>query len=486
MELYKLTAHELSDMLKSGEVSSEEITKSVIERIENTEDKVDCYITRTSEIALETAKKVDEKRAKGEELNPLSGIPAAIKDNICTKGIKTTCASKMLENFVPPYNAFVTDKLNEADIPVLGKVNMDEFAMGSSTENSYFKTTKNPYNTNCVPGGSSGGSAAVVGSDEAVFALGSDTGGSIRQPASFCGVVGMKPTYGLISRFGLVAFASSLDQIGPLSKDVTDCAMILNLIKGHDVKDTTSVSVADCDYTKSLVNDVKGMKIGVPSDYLGEGIQEEVKGAILKAIETYKALGAEVEFFDLQAAKYALPAYYIISSAEASSNLARYDGIKYGYRTEDFEDLTDLYKKTRSEGFGAEVKRRIMLGTYALSSGYYDAYYKKAQQVRTIIRNDFENAFSKYDVVLTPTAPSTAFKIGEKTTDPLTMYLEDICTVSVNIASLPAISLPCGFDNNNMPIGMQLIGKTFDEPTLLKTAYTFEQNTDFHTIRPSL
>lgn len=486
MNLYELTAHELSDKLKAKEVSSTEITKSVIERIEKVEGTIGSYITSTHEQALETAKLVDNKIANGEEIAPLEGIPMAIKDNICTEGIKTTCASKMLENFIPPYDAFVAKKIKEINAPVLGKLNMDEFAMGSSTENSYFKKTKNPYNTDKVPGGSSGGSAASVSADTAVYTLGSDTGGSIRQPASFCGVVGLKPTYGLVSRFGLVAFASSLDQIGPLTKDVTDSAMVLNLIAGHDKMDSTSINIPKEDYTKALVNDVKGMKIGIPNDYIGEGINEDVKNAILKAVETYKALGAEIEFFDMKASKYALPAYYIISSAEASSNLARYDGIKYGYRTDSFESLDDLYKKTRSEGFGKEVKRRIMLGTYALSSGYYDAYYKKAQQVRTVIKNDFDAAFERYDFILTPTAPTTAFNIGSKTTDPLQMYLEDICTVSINIASVPAISIPCGFDKENMPIGMQFIGKAFSESTLLRAAYTFEQNADLPKIRPQV
>ncbi len=486
MNLYELTAHELSDKLMSKEVSSTEITKSVIERIKDVENNIESYITQTYEHALETAKIVDKKIADGDEISPLEGIPMAIKDNICTNGIKTTCASKMLENFIPPYDAFVAKKLKSINAPILGKLNMDEFAMGSSTENSYFKKTKNPYNLDKVPGGSSGGSAAAVSADTAVYTLGSDTGGSIRQPASFCGVVGLKPTYGLVSRFGLVAFASSLDQIGPLTKDVTDSAMVLNLIAGHDKMDSTSIDIPKEDYTKALINDVKGMKIGIPNDYIGDGINEDVKNAILKAIETYKSLGAEVDFFDMKASKYALPAYYIISSAEASSNLARYDGIKYGYRTESFESLDDLYKKTRSEGFGKEVKRRIMLGTYALSSGYYDAYYKKAQQLRTVIKNDFDSAFEKYDFILTPTAPTTAFNLGSKTTDPLQMYLEDICTVSINIASVPAISIPCGFDRNNMPIGMQLIGKAFSESTLFRAAYTFEQNADLPKLRPQL
>ena len=486
MELYQLTAHALADKLQAKEISSVDITKSVLERIDAVEGKVESYITQTPELALETAKAVDEKRVKGEALPPLAGIPMAVKDNICTKDLRTTCASKMLHNFVPPYDAFVVKKLQAIDAPVLGKLNMDEFAMGSSTETSYFKKTKNPFDLTRVPGGSSGGSAASVSADLAVYALGSDTGGSIRQPAAFCGVVGLKPTYGLVSRFGLVAFASSLDQIGPLTKDVTDAALVLNVIAGHDPMDSTSIDVPKEDYTAALTGDVKGLKIGVPSDYVGDGINEEVKQGILDAIETYKRLGAEVEYFDLTASKYALPAYYIISSAEASSNLARYDGIKYGYRSENYSGLIDLYNQTRSEGFGSEVKRRIMLGTYALSSGYYDAYYKKAQQVRTIIRNDFDSAFEKYDVILTPTAPTTAFPIGSKTTDPLQMYLEDICTVSINIASVPAISIPCGFDGAGMPIGMQLIGRAFSESTLLRAAFAFEQNTDVHTVRPSL
>lgn len=486
MELFRYTAHELRDMIKDKQVSCTEITKAQIERIEAVEPKVESYLTLTPEAALASAATVDEKIAKGEELKPLEGIPMAIKDNICTEGTRTTCASRMLENFVPPYDAFVTKRLRELNAPILGKLNMDEFAMGSSTENSYFQKTKNPFNTAHVPGGSSGGSAAAVGADLAVYTLGSDTGGSIRQPASFCGVVGLKPSYGLVSRFGLVAFASSLDQIGPLTKDVTDSALVLNAIAGHDSMDSTSLNIETPDYTKALVNDVKGMKIGVPSEYLGDGVQKEVKDAIMKAIETYRALGAEVEEISMPSLPHALPAYYIISSAEASSNLARYDGIKYGYRAKDYEDLIDLYKKTRSEGFGAEVKRRIMLGTYALSSGYYDAYYKKAQQVRTIVRRQFEDAFSKYDVILTPTAPVTAFALGEKSTDPLEMYLADICTVSINIAGVPAISIPAGFDQKGLPIGLQLIGGFLKEETLLRAAYTFEQNTDFHTVKPNL
>ncbi len=481
-----MTAHESMDLLAKKEVTSQELTRAVIGRIETVDKQVESYITNTFDYAMETAKAVDEKIAKGEALAPLEGVPMAIKDNICTKDITTTCASKMLENFVPPYDAFVAKKVKAAGAPMLGKLNMDEFAMGSSTENSYFKKTKNPYDLTRVPGGSSGGSAAAVSADLAMYTLGSDTGGSIRQPASFCGVVGLKPTYGLVSRFGLVAFASSLDQIGPLTKDVTDAALVLNLIAGHDEMDSTSLNVPETDYTAGLCEDVTGLRIGVPEEYLGEGIDEDVKKRILEAIKLYESLGATVKYFKMSMSQYALPAYYIISSAEASSNLARYDGVKYGFRAEGFEDLLDMYKKTRSEGFGSEVKRRIMLGTYALSSGYYDAYYKKAQQVRTIIKNDFDQAFAKYDVILTPTSPITSFKIGEKTTDPMQMYLADICTVSINIAGLPAISLPCGFDKNNLPVGLQLIGDSFAEKTILKAAYAYEKYAGFSGVRPSL
>jgi aspartyl-tRNA(Asn)/glutamyl-tRNA(Gln) amidotransferase subunit A len=392
----------------------------------------------------------------------------------------------MLHNFIPPYNATVVDRLNSQNTVLLGKLNMDEFAMGSSTENSYFKQTKNPWDLERVPGGSSGGSAAAVSSGEAVFALGSDTGGSVRQPASFCGVVGMKPTYGAISRYGLVAFASSLDQIGPLTRDITDCALVLNAIAGHDPKDSTSAAVDYPDYTTALVNNIQGIRIGIPREYMGEGLNPEVGKAVMEAAAQFEKLGAKCEEISLPVTEYAIPAYYIISSAEASSNLARYDGIKYGYRAEKFTDLTDLYKQTRSEGFGAEVKRRIMLGTYALSSGYYDAYYKKALQVRTLIRKGFDEAFEKCDVVLGPTAPTTAFKIGEKTDDPLAMYLGDIYTVSANIAGLPALVMPCGFDSNNLPIGMQLIGKPYDESTLLRAGFTYERNTDYHSRRPAI
>lgn len=475
MELYSKTAHELHDMLVRKEVLSREITEAVIDRIEAVEGQVDAYLTLTPEAALATAALVDKKIAAGEAIGALTGIPMGIKDNICTKGVLTTCASKILGNFAPPYNAFVAERINASHIPLLGKLNMDEFAMGSSTENSYFKKTRNPRDLERVPGGSSGGSAAAVAAAEAVCALGSDTGGSIRQPASFCGVVGLKPTYGLVSRFGLVAFASSLDQIGPLTRDVTDCAHVLDLIAGHDAMDSTSLDVPLPGYARALTKDIKGLSIGVPREYMGEGIAEDVRAAIQQAIALYRSLGATVEECSLPLAKYALPAYYIISSAEASSNLARYDGVKYGYRAKDYSDLVDMYKKTRSEGFGAEVQRRILLGTYVLSSGYYDAYYKKAQRASAALRHTFSAAFAKYDVLLTPTTPNTAWRFGEKSHDPVEMYVEDICTVSVNIAGLPAISAPCGQDRQGLPIGMQLIGDALTEKTLLNAAYAFEQ-----------
>ena len=479
MELYELTVHELMDKLNKKEITSEDITKSYVSRINEKEDNIEAFVTVLSEEAENKAKEIDQKIEKGEITNKLAGIPIGIKDNICTKGIKTTCSSKMLEDFVSPYDATVMDKINAENLITIGKLNMDEFAMGGSTENSYFKKTKNPWNLNKVPGGSSGGSAAAVASQMIPWALGSDTGGSIRQPASFCGVVGLKPTYGLVSRYGLVAFASSLDQIGPITKDVRDSAILLNIIAGHDEKDSTSVDMPKKDYEKALTGNIKGLKIGVPKEFFGEGINEEVKKSLKQAIETYKELGAEVEEFSLDIAKYALATYYIIACAEASSNLGRFDGIRYTYRAKDFKDLKDLYKKTRSEGFGAEVKRRIILGTYVLSSGYYDAYYKKAQQVRTLVMNEFNKGFEKYDVILTPTAPTVAFGIGEKSNNPLEMYLADICTVSINIAGLPGISVPCGIDSEGMPIGMQLIGNKFQEETILNAAYSFEQEYKF-------
>lgn len=487
MELYELTVHELMDKLNKNEITSEDITKSYVSRINEKEDDIEAFVTVLSEDAENKAKEIDQKIEKGEITNKLAGIPIGIKDNICTKGIKTTCSSKMLEDFVSPYDATVMDKINAENLITIGKLNMDEFAMGGSTENSYFKKTKNPWNLSKVPGGSSGGSAAAVASQMVPWALGSDTGGSIRQPSAFCGVVGLKPTYGLVSRYGLVAFASSLDQIGPITKDVRDSAILLNIIAGHDEKDSTSVDMPKKDYEKALTGDIKGLKIGVPKEFFGEGINKEVKESLKQAIETYKKLGAEVEEFSLDIAKYALATYYIIACAEASSNLGRFDGIRYTYRAKNFKDLKDLYKKTRSEGFGAEVKRRIILGTYVLSSGYYDAYYKKAQQVRTLVKQEFKKAFEKYDVILTPTSPIVAFDIGTKSSNPMEMYLSDICTVPVNIAGVPAISIPCGVDSNNMPIGMQLIGNYFDEETILNAAYTYEQATNFRSkYRPNI
>ncbi len=479
MEITELTVHELKEKLASKEITIPEITKAYIDRIHEKEKDIGAFVTVLEENAMNKAKEIEEKVNNNEIKGNLAGIPIGIKDNICTKGIHTTCSSKMLENFVSPYDATVMEKINKENMINLGKLNMDEFAMGGSTEYSAFHITKNPWNLNKVPGGSSGGSAAAVASQMVPWALGSDTGGSIRQPASFCGVVGMKPTYGLVSRYGLVAFASSLDQIGPITKDVEDCANLLNIITGHDEKDSTSENREKVDYTLSLKNNVKGMKIGIPKEFYGEGIQPEVKQKLEEAIEKYKELGAEVEEFSLDIANYALATYYIIACAEASSNLGRFDGIRYGYRTPNYNDLKDIYINSRSEAFGSEVKRRIILGTYVLSSGYYDAYYKKALEVRTLVQSKFDEAFSKYDVILTPTAPTTAFNIGEKSSNPLEMYLADICTVSVNIAGLPGISIPCGVDKEGMPIGMQLIGQKFSEETLLNAAYTFEQAIKF-------
>lgn len=478
------TIHEYAELLKQRKLSSVELTKQYLARIEKADAQIGSYITVCPDEALAAAGKADERIAKG-EATLLTGIPVGIKDNICTEGITTTCASKMLYNFVPPYDATVTKRLKNEGAVILGKLNMDEFAMGSSTESSYFKKTKNPYDLTRVPGGSSGGSAASVSADLAPYALGSDTGGSIRQPAAFCGNVGLKPTYGLVSRFGLIAFASSLDQIGSFTKDVTDCAIVLNAIAGYDKMDSTSVDADKTDYTKALGLPLKGMKIGVPKQYLESGIQTEIKEAVENAIKVYEMLGAECEECSLPLSKYALPAYYLISSAEASSNLARFDGIKYGYRAEEYHGLTDLYEITRSEGFGEEVKRRIMLGTYALSSGYYDAYYKKAQQVRGLIKRDFAACFEKYDVLLTPTTPTTAYKFGEKS-DPVAMYMGDICTVAVNIAGLPAISIPAGLDKKGMPIGIQLIANSFDERKLLTAAFAYERETGYEKLRPTV
>lgn len=478
------TIHEYAELLKQKKLSSVELTKQYLARIEKADAQIGSYITVCPDDALAAAGKADERIAKG-EATLLTGIPVGIKDNICTEGITTTCASKMLYNFVPPYDATVTKRLKNEGAVILGKLNMDEFAMGSSTESSYFKKTKNPYDLTRVPGGSSGGSAASVSADLAPYALGSDTGGSIRQPAAFCGNVGLKPTYGLVSRFGLIAFASSLDQIGSFTKDVTDCAIVLNAIAGYDKMDSTSVDADKTDYTKALGLPLKGMKVGVPKQYLESGIQSEIREAVENAIKVYEMLGAECEECSLPLSKFALPAYYLISSAEASSNLARFDGIKYGYRAEEYHGLTDLYEITRSEGFGEEVKRRIMLGTYALSSGYYDAYYKKAQQVRGLIKRDFAACFEKYDVLLTPTTPTTAYKFGEKS-DPVAMYMGDICTVAVNIAGLPAISIPAGLDKKGMPIGIQLIANSFEERKLLTAAFAYERETGYEKLRPTV
>lgn len=464
----------LAEKLKSREISACELVKAQLARIEEVEPAVESLITVTAKEAMQKAEEVDKKRAEGEVLSPLAGIPMAIKDNISTEGVRTTCASKMLENYVPPYSATAYQRLLDAGAVMVGKANMDEFAMGSSTENSYFKKTKNPKNTACVPGGSSGGSAAAVAAGEAVFALGSDTGGSIRQPASFCGVVGMKPTYGLVSRYGLVAFASSLDQIGPLTRDVRDCAMVLSAICGKDELDSTSLSVPMPDFLGSLTGECRGMRIGLPKEYLSDAVSPSVREAVLAAARAYAAMGAEVVECSLPMLEYALEAYYLISSAEASSNLARYDGVRYGFRAEDCKDLEELFLRTRSEGFGKEVKRRIMLGTFVLSSGYYDAYYKKAQKTRTLICEDFARVFRDCDCILTPTSPCTAWKFGEKSADPMQMYLADICTVSVNIAGLPALSMPYGTDENGLPIGIQLIGGRLGDSKILRAAYALE------------
>jgi len=473
MELYELTVHELLEKLDNKEITLEDITKSYIDRINDKEKDVQAFVTLTDKEALEKVQNIKERKTK------FTGIPIGIKDNMCTKGIKTTCSSKMLENFIAPYNATVIEKLNEEGLVSLGKLNMDEFAMGTTTEHSAFKKTCNPWNLNKVPGGSSGGAASAVAANMVPWALGSDTGGSIRQPASLCGVVGLKPTYGLVSRYGLIAYASSLDQIGPITKDVEDSAILLNLIAGHDEKDSTSANVDKKDYTKALVRDVKGLKIGVPKEYFGEGINEEVSISVKNAIKKYEEMGAIVEEFSLPIADYALATYYIIACAEASSNLGRFDGIRYGYRTKNFESLKDIYVNSRTEGFGDEVKRRIILGTYVLSSGYYDAYYKKAQKVRTLIKDQFNSAFEKYDVIIAPTAPNVAFNIGEKSNNPLELYMEDLCTVPINVAGVPSISIPCGVNSEGMPIGMQLIGKQFDEETIIRAAYTYEQETKF-------
>jgi aspartyl-tRNA(Asn)/glutamyl-tRNA(Gln) amidotransferase subunit A len=468
------TIHELHALLVKKEIRPQEIVEDVFKRIEAVEGKVKAYLSLTKELALKQAEEAEKKILKG-EASPLTGIPLAIKDNICTEGVKTTCASKMLENFVPPYDATVIRALKAEGAVMVGKTNMDEFAMGSSTENSAFQITHNPWDLDRVPGGSSGGSAAAVAADACIAALGSDTGGSIRQPAGFCGVVGVKPTYGCVSRFGLVAFASSLDQIGPLAKDVKDAAILLSAIAGHDPYDSTSAPLEKKDYTQKIGEEIKGIKIGVPKEAFGEGLEEEVKAALEKDMKIFSDLGAEIIEVSLPHLEYAVAAYYIIAPAEASSNLARYDGVKYGFRDKEAGNLIDMYCQTRSKGFGPEVKRRIMLGTYALSAGYYDAYYKKASQVRTLIKEDFFNAFKECDFIITPVSPTPAFKIGEKTDDPLQMYLSDIYTIPINLAGVPAISLPGGLSKNRLPIGLQIIGPHFSEIELFKVAYQFEQ-----------
>ena len=479
MSLMNLTAVELGKKIKNKEVTVVEATKAALDAIDAKEDKVNSFVTVDREGALKRAEEVQKLIDDGKLDGPLAGVPVATKDNRCTEGLLTTCSSKILGNFVPTFTSEAVLNLEKAGAVILGKTNMDEFAMGSTTETSAYGETKNPWNLEHVPGGSSGGSCAAVAAEECFYALGSDTGGSIRQPSSFCGVTGIKPTYGTVSRYGLIAYGSSLDQIGPVAKDVTDCATILEIIASHDEKDSTSVKRDDLDFTSALVDDVKGMKIGIPKDYLGEGLDSEVKDAILNAAKVLEEKGAIVEEFDLSLVEYAIPAYYVIACAEASSNLARFDGVKYGYRTEEYDGLHNMYKKSRSEGFGAEVKRRIMLGSFVLSSGYYDAYYLKALRTKALIKKAFDEAFAKYDVILGPAAPTTAPKLGESLSDPLKMYLGDIYTISVNLAGLPGITVPCGTDSKGLPIGLQLIGDCFKEKNIIRAAYSFEQTRDF-------
>lgn len=479
MDILAYSAVELAQAIKAGETTAVEAMKAVLDRIDASEESIHAYVTIDREAALAKAEAVQKQIEAGELTGPLAGVPVAIKDNMCTEGVLTTCSSKILGNFIPTFTAEAVKNLEKAGAVMIGKTNMDEFAMGSTTETSAYGVTRNPWNTEHVPGGSSGGSAAAVAAEECFFALGSDTGGSIRQPASFCGVVGLKPTYGTVSRYGLIAYGSSLDQIGPLTKDVTDCATVMEAIASHDTKDSTSIDRAaigkDTDFTSALIEDVKGMKIGIPRDYFGDGLDSEVKEAVLTAAKALEAKGAIVEEFDLSLVEYAIPTYYTIAAAEASSNLERFDGIKYGYRTSEYEGLHNMYKKTRSEGFGPEVKRRIMLGSFVLSSGYYDAYYLKALRVKAMIRKAFDDAFSKYDLILGPVAPTTAPKLGESLSDPLKMYLGDIYTISVNLAGLPGISVPCGVDSQGLPIGMQLLADSFEEKKLIQAAYTYEK-----------
>jgi aspartyl-tRNA(Asn)/glutamyl-tRNA(Gln) amidotransferase subunit A len=486
MDLHALTIHQLHDLLVKKEVTSREVTEAVYRRIHDVDGRIRAYLLLTEEEAFRQADQVDGKIAKGERIGDLAGVPLGLKDILCTKGIETTCGSKILKEYVPFYDATVIQKLKQRDAVFLGKLNMDEFAMGSSTENSGYQITHNPWDLNRIPGGSSGGSAAAVAADECMAALGTDTGGSIRQPAACCGVVGLKPTYGRVSRYGLVAFASSLDQIGPITKDVEDCAIVTNAISGHDPCDSTSVFVEVPDYRQFLKRDIKGIRIGIPEEYFIEGMDPEVERSVRDAIDSFRKWGAEIRAVTLPHTPYAVAIYYIIATAEASSNLARYDGVKYGFRSKGYRDLMEMYTQTRARGFGKEVKRRIILGTYVLSAGYYEAYYRKASQVRTLMRKDFEEAFQMVDVLVAPTAPTPAFRIGEKTEDPLQMYLSDIHTIPVNLAGIPAISIPCGFSREGLPIGLQIMGKHFDEGMLLKVAYTFEQNTDFHLRKPSI
>lgn len=475
MEIQKLTAVSLGKKIKEKEISVREALDAVFAQIDQTEDRYHAYVTLDKEGAYKQADAVQEKIDKGELTGALAGVPVAIKDNMCTKGLLTTCSSKILENYIPTYTASAVQNLTDAGCVIIGKTNMDEFAMGSTTETSYYGVTRNPHNPDHVPGGSSGGSAAAVALNECFFALGSDTGGSIRQPSAFCGITGMKPTYGTVSRYGLIAYGSSLDQIGPMTKNVTDCAAVLETIASYDKKDSTSMKREEYDFTSALVRDVKGLRIGLPKDYFGEGLDSEVKAAIFKAAETFKRMGAIVEEFDLGLVQYAIPAYYIIASAEASSNLERFDGVKYGYRTKEYGDLHSMYKKTRSEGFGSEVKRRIMLGSFVLSSGYYDAYYLKALKTKALIKQEFDKAFEKYDIILAPAAPTTAPLLGSSLQDPIKMYLSDIYTISANLAGIPGLSIPCGKDKKGLPIGMQLLGGCFQEKTLLRSGFAYEK-----------
>jgi aspartyl-tRNA(Asn)/glutamyl-tRNA(Gln) amidotransferase subunit A len=486
VELYCLTIHELRDLIQKGEMSPVEVVQKFLARISEVQERIQAFNTLTAQPALATARRLEEMQIRGEKMPPLAGIPVAIKDLICTKGVATTCSSKILENYIPPYDATVMSRLNAAGCVTLGKLNMDEFAMGSSTENSAFKKTRNPWNLDRVPGGSSGGSAAAVAADMCAGALGSDTGGSIRQPGGFCGIVALKPTYGRVSRYGLVAFASSLDQIGPMTKDVRDAAILLHVIAGHDPLDSTSANIPVPDYEAALRDNIRGLRIGIPSEYFIPGVDPEVESAVHEAIRVLEGLGAVQEKVSLPHTEYAVATYYLVATAEASSNLERYDGVKYGYRTARSEHLIDMYMKTRREGFGPEVKRRIMLGTYALSAGYYDAYYLKALKVRTLFRQDFTEAFKRCDVIVTPTSPTAAFRFGDKTDDPLQMYLSDVFTISANLAGIPGISVNCGFTRSGLPIGLQILGKPFDEATVLNMAHAYQQATAWHTQRPRL